>query len=434
MPDGVGLDLTGFLSRENPSIGMRDPLYARALWLDDGERTLAWTSVDMLAVPWKLGNNVGRRLRDERGRSPHALSVCATHTHSAPAALFVANCGLVDRSWVRALEDLLVEVIAEAADNANRHVRLRFATTDAPGYSCNRRTQHADGTTRIGEVRDAEVLRRGPLDTTLSVLTAHDAVTEQPVAAVVHFPCHPVFCRDQLIGPDWPGRLIGTVRKQVGAEFMAMFVQGACGDVDPKRPLDPTDEKLAGMGDAIADRALACIGNSAIGTWLTPCLSGRTSVINLRWRSAPSEDELARHLLSPADWTRAAKDAQAGHLWATRVLKMRERGWWKDGIQMPVQVIVLGELAVAAFGAEVFTQTSLDLKAAQTDRPILVLGYANDDVGYLPPAVEHEYGGYEIERAFRYYGYPDVFAPESERIAREAALSMIRRMQGRRAA
>ncbi len=36
LPDGVGLDLSGFLARENPSVGQRDPLRARVLWLDDG--------------------------------------------------------------------------------------------------------------------------------------------------------------------------------------------------------------------------------------------------------------------------------------------------------------------------------------------------------------------------------------------------------------
>ena len=31
----VGIDLTGYLARQNPSVGVRDPLYVRALVLDD---------------------------------------------------------------------------------------------------------------------------------------------------------------------------------------------------------------------------------------------------------------------------------------------------------------------------------------------------------------------------------------------------------------
>ena len=97
---------------------------------------------------------------------------------------------------------------------------------------------------------------------------------------------------------------------------------------------------------------------------------------------------------------------------------------------MPTQVFVVGELAVVAFGAEIFTETSLEIGAARVGRPTLVVGYATADVGYLPPEGEHRFAGYEVERAYRYYGYPDVFAPQAEALARRAALEMVRRKGG----
>lgn len=430
LPDAVGLDLTGFLNRENPSTGVREPLYARALWFDDGKKSVAWASVDLLAVPWSLVNRVSRRLGSGRGSALRALSICATHTHSAPAAVFLANCGLVGRAWNAALEDTLVSVIAEAAGKAERRVRLRLASLEAPGYSHNRRTHLADGTTRIGESGESEVRRRGPLDTTLSVLTAHDGMTDRPVAALVHFACHAVFYCDRLIGPDWPGRMIGTIRERMGSEFMAMFVQGACADVNPTLPGDSVDEGAKRMGDGLGEKALECITDMRMGAWLKARVYGGIRLVPLPWRSAPSEDELSKHLLSPTDWTVASRDAQARHLWANRVMRARTRGWWTGGIRMPVQVLSLGELAVVAVGAEVFTQTALDLRAARTEGPVVTVGYANDDVGYLPPPVEYQYGGYEIERAYRYYGYPDAFAPEAECSAREMAISMMQREGG----
>jgi len=427
LPDGVGQDLSGFLSRENPSLGQRDPLYARALWLDDGETTLAWVSVDLLAVNQSLVKYVLWKLRTEHRLAPDMLLVSAIHTHSAPATIFLANCGVVDREWNFALRDALVRLIAQAA-RATQEVRLRLTMTDAPGYSHNRRTQTRDGKTVIGEIPEAEIVRRGPLNTALSVLAAYDAATDRPVAAVVHFACHPVFYHDRQISADWPGRMLATMRARMGADFMGMFVQGACSDVNPVRPSASTEDNANRMGDALAEAALGCIADAGAGVTLDSRLSGRARMVRLPWRASPDDEQLTALLLSDADWTHVGREAQARHLWANRLLNARSRGWWADGVQMPVQVVSLGELAVVALGAEAFTQTALDLAATHSRRPVLVAGYTNEDVGYLPPAEEYPYGGYEIERAFRYYGYPDVFSPEAEERVRREAGDLLRRV------
>ena len=131
------------------------------------------------------------------------------------------------------------------------------------------------------------------------------------------------------------------------------------------------------------------------------------------------EEKIGTFLLSPAEWTRADKHGQAWHIWARRVLVSRSRGWWAEGMRMPVQVVIIGELAIVGVGAEAFTRTALALKAEHPDRIVITAGYANDAVGYIPPAEEFERGGYEIDSAYRFYGMPESFSPEAEVIVRQ---------------
>jgi hypothetical protein len=42
-----------------------------------------------------------------------------------------------------------------------------------------------------------------------------------------------------------------------------------------------------------------------------------------------------------------------------------------------------------------------------------VLGYADGNPGYIPPEAEFAHGGYEVDEAHRYYGFPATFAPDS---------------------
>ena len=47
----TGTELTGFIAREQPSTGVRDPLFVRALWLASGGERLLWLQADLLGLP-----------------------------------------------------------------------------------------------------------------------------------------------------------------------------------------------------------------------------------------------------------------------------------------------------------------------------------------------------------------------------------------------
>src|SRR5437762_7596923 len=79
----VGLRMWGYVNRKGAATGVLDPLYARVLVLEAGEKRLALVALD-LGRPF--GPAAIARLREGAEKSSHIdyLLVVASHTHSGP--------------------------------------------------------------------------------------------------------------------------------------------------------------------------------------------------------------------------------------------------------------------------------------------------------------------------------------------------------------
>ena len=75
---------------------------------------------------------------------------------------------------------------------------------------------------------------------------------------------------------------------------------------------------------------------------------------------------------------------------------------------------------------EIFAETALAIRAAAGDAPVFTIAFADDNPGYIPPASEYAFGGYEVDEAHRYYGMPMSFAAGSAETLCEKATTLIR--------
>ena len=64
-------------------------------------------------------------------------------------------------------------------------------------------------------------------------------------------------------------------------------------------------------------------------------------------------------------------------------------------VPVKLQVVRIGELALAAVPCEVFAETGLAIKQASPFKPTFVVELANGYNGYLPTPAQHQLGGYE---------------------------------------
>ena len=98
-------------------------------------------------------------------------------------------------------------------------------------------------------------------------------------------------------------------------------------------------------------------------------------------------------------------------------------------VSYPVQALRLGDnLAIVALGGEVVVDYGLWTKRQFPKRQIIVAGYSNDVMCYIPTAKILEEGGYEAVGSMVYYGQPSPFMPEVEEIIHQSITTVLKRV------
>jgi neutral ceramidase len=84
-------------------------------------------------------------------------------------------------------------------------------------------------------------------------------------------------------------------------------------------------------------------------------------------------------------------------------------------VPLPVQVIRFGQdLTIVALGGEVVVDYALRSKREFPGENLMVVGYANDVMCYIPSKRVLKEGGYEVDMSMIYYGQPGPFAENVE--------------------
>jgi hypothetical protein len=115
--------------------------------------------------------------------------------------------------------------------------------------------------------------------------------------------------------------------------------------------------------------------------------------------------------------------------WAETTLAAVRNGTLSKSVAAELQIIRLGDIAFVGLPGEPFVELGLSIKETTGLRTVFICGYTNDDIGYIPTRDEYSQGGYEIDEAFKYYGYPAALAPEAGEILIKAAIRLIQQSE-----
>ncbi|HEY1639653.1 MAG TPA: neutral/alkaline non-lysosomal ceramidase N-terminal domain-containing protein [Streptosporangiaceae bacterium] len=430
-PD-TGVPMGGYSARQGTATGVHDQLLARTIMFSDGSADLVISVCDLVGV----GDQIVRRARQlaesELGIPAGCVLIAATHTHSGP--LDVNGAGLTPYA-----EQVAQGILASIREAAGRRepVTLKAGTVEVTTISQNR--------------RDPD----GPIETVATIVVATPAGGGRPVATLVNYACHStVLEHDNMeFSPDFPGAMARFLEREVGGT--AVYLQGAAGNINPVwMRHDFTEvERVGGILGSAATRVVHelqplgsgqwCINLSwsedvekpAAGTLLTAAPLAATQVtVDLPRRPARTQADLEQEISQvEAEQSAAAGDLERHHELTARRNQLRVE-WAVAGrlaglppraevVPIEIQAMrISDECALVSLPGEFFVETGNAIRAAAGLPHVLIAGYANGMIGYVPTKEAFALAGYEVGRAD--------FEPGAEQAITEAAVAAVRSLYG----
>lgn len=350
--------------------GVRDPLRAGVLVLDDGNTKAAIVTLDVINVWNDLVPLARQRISTAAGIPQENIMVTAAHNHSGPEFD-------PDSKWGKDLVDKLGAAAKKAAAGM-RPVTMGYGE-DKIGFGVNRR-KVIDGRAVVN------LNPEGPNDQRVKVLRFDDGKSLTPLAVVMHAVCHPCFFTwgDKGTHPypngypkmtaDFPGEAQTFVEMCYGNETSALFLQGCAGDIRPNLP---------GYPYRCADEADIQWAGRDLGSAVVRTLAHNVVRENLRER---------------------------GDYYPIRVASEVIFLPGKEGeVSAELMAFKIGPYLFLTMPGEPMVEYGFKIEKAIADRAIpIIVGYANGRIGYIATADSYKVGGYEPNTS--------VLKPEAEAI------------------
>ncbi len=413
--------MAGYAARTKPSEGTLQPLYAKALALEDraGKRCV-WVTSDLLGFPRAVASNIAERVQKQYQIPRECLILNSSHTHCGPVleSMLAVAYDMNEEQWsaVKAytqdLEDKVVAVIGAALKDL-RPARLSFGHSEA-NFCANRRVKTEKG--YVGGVNPA-----GPVDRTVPVLRV-DGKKGKLRGLVFGYACHNTTLGDHFY--QFNGDYAGFAQERLEERHpgaVALFVEGCGADANPA-PRGTVDlarkygEILAEAVDHALTRPLKPVRGPLKTAW---------ELVPLSFAAPPTPDELQKRLQDKSVYVQRH---------ARLMLSILDRdGRLPTEYPYPVQVWQFArDLTLIPMAGEVVVDYDLRLKKELGPDRVWVAGYSNDVFAYIPSLRVLQEGGYEGGDAMIYYGQPGSFAPSVEEMIVSKIHELVKAADSRR--
>jgi len=407
------------------STGVHDPLMAIFTVLRSGGNTVVLGSLEVLMLPPSFARRLRGAVADAVDCESDAVFVSCTHTHSGPvtAPLIAwehdATIPQPDPDYLEWLLRQAVEAAREAADNTTPSA-LAWATADATGVGGNRLSDE------------------GVTDPECGVLALRDASTGAIHTVHMIYGMHPTVMHEDstLVSADFPYYTRLHVQEHRAADVPVAYHMAPSGNQSPRRFVDGQTfaeaERLGrrlgagvvGALDALGD--VDWVRDAALGAALRQVeiprnrirpleeaeellVSYRARFDALKGQGAPRADvRTAECAVFGAEGTVALAQAEAGGRLSSAL---------QEYSPADVQVLRIGEIALAGWPGEYFVEYGLELKRRAPRRCFAVSVVNGHLQGYIVTPAAAAQGGYEATNA--------VFAPDTGKRVIDASLELM---------
>ncbi len=412
--------MAGYAGRTEGCQAIHDDLFAKALVIDNGEARIALLTLDLIGIDIAHVREIWERVEVETGIPPSCVMVCCSHTHSGPVMpssdprrdpFGEEEEEVLPR--VAVLVETLVGLVKLANDNLEP-VELRHVEGKLEGWSQNRRRIAAGGT---------------PVDPQVRAFVLTDE-RETPFAIVTNFACHPTIMggKNLTLSAEYPGAMARTL-EAVCPDCQAMFINGACGELNPNwfHLEHDSFDSIHRMGGALAGEVMRAMytgiqtqkpeetvilsgskWNEMLPLWKQPDLGGAKEILSQQ-KSLLARAEAGDfppnafpfwHSMT-VDENLSVPIAESYVSWAEKLVSLAEANLLVEAPEAEVQVLRIGQGGIASMPGEIFMAFGQQIKESFADHPIMVAGYTNGSLGYIPTQEAFAEAGYEVTVAQR---------------------------------
>jgi hypothetical protein len=387
-----------------PADRVHDPLHARCLVLDDGTTRIGIVICDSLGIGRQEYDHACQLIAKETEIPVDHLLMAATHTHSAT------------RSSTDKYRPILVRGIADAVREAVHHLepaRIGWGGIEEPSEVFNRRWFVNDPELRRNPFGSIDQVRMnpprgvsslmepaGPIDPEISVV-AVQSLTGDPIAVLANYSLHYVGgVGHGDISADYFGMFAARIAERLDRNpdsrpMVGILSNGTSGDVNninfrmsDSRRWEPY-EKMQHVSDLVAQRVQQVYDGLTYQDWV-PLRSVRRDLTLAMRKPDPSLVAYIAQVEAKPEGDPAYHPQEK--IYASRI---RDLIAGPEQIEIPLQVLGIGDLAIAGIPFEVFAEIGLELKSKSPLADTFVIELANDSRGYLPTPRHHTLGGYE---------------------------------------
>ena len=416
---------------------IHDPLYSKALVLQNGGTTLAIVIVDICAMDKDFILEVKKEISALTQIPAEHILIAATHTHFAGSILDLLG-GPCDLPYRNSLVKKIVQSVVDAVQRL-QPAKIGFVSVDVPEHVVCRRYYMKPGYKALNPVTGGlDIIKTNPagdelfidkrssaVDPELSAV-AIQSITGEWISLLANYSMHYVGdCANGTVTADYFAVFARHITNMLNANqnFVAMLSNGTSGEANiwdflqPDRYPKEEHQKKELIGKDLAAKLSDALQNIQ---WETnPSLYASFKFINLNVRKpSAAEVEAAKKIVSQTDYRLINPDAEAMvKIYAREQVLLNE---YPDSIEFPVQALKIGKITIGALGGEFFAETGLALKKKINTNKYFTITMANGYIGYIPPAHEIEKGGYETWRCRTSH-----IAADGEEIVRNALCEMV---------
>ena len=357
----AALPMAGYGSRVEGFKGVHDPLYVRALVVDDGSARAAIVSVDMLTITENFWKRMTQRIEREAGVPSKMILLASTHSHAAPSVRAVKPEFEVRwKPWMVELEDKIVRAVVEAKGLLKP---ARYGAGTGKAYvNTNRRARMASGAWGLG------VNPEGPSDKTVSVIK-FESLAGEPIAIFFNYCVHGTVTgpRNYEVSGDLPGAAERHVEQQFGGRAVALFTSGTAGDQNAIYGPGNDWGQVAILGRILGEEVVRVA--STIRTTPHARIRGAQQTVTCPGRTMTPESKPSEGKISFVD---------------------------ADPVSIRVSLLMVGHLALTGISGEVLTRIGTRVKAESPFAFTTVSTHANGAIGYIPDDASYDQVSYEI--------------------------------------